>query len=185
MRLRLSTRPSWSELRARLAAELPERLPDAAFTLAGPEDEPCVAWFEGPAEGSVARAIGDVPGWRVESARLGPDPDAARGLTPLRLDRTFSDRSWALAVVRFQASGVRPFDRSTPGAADRLWAILEEDDPAARRWPLVDAITDLLVAEPEPDGAPATTDPADHWAWKLRAVGYDRLWARAWATVQL
>ena len=187
MRLRLTTRPSWPELRARLAEALPTTFPSTAFDLADETAPPAVSWFEGPAEGTVAATVGDVPGWRVESVLLGPDPDAPRALTPLRLVRSFSDRAWALAVVRFQACDVRPFDRARPGAAEKLWAILEEDDPTAARWPLVEAITDLLVAEPEPEGAdgPPATAGADYWAWKLQAVGYDRLWSRAWATADL
>ena len=185
MRLRLTTRPSWPELRARLADALPPAFPSTEFALSDDAATPEVSWHEGPAEGSVAAAVGDVPGWRVESVLLGPDPDAANALTPLRLARSFSDRAWALAVVRFQACDVRPFDRTRPGAAEKLWAILEEDDPTAPRWPLVEAITDLLVADPEPVGPPAGGTEADHWSWKLQAIGYDRLWSRAWATAAL
>lgn len=183
MRFRLSTKPTWEELRSRLVEELDVAFPATAFELAG--DEPVVSWFEGPAEGSVAAAVGDVPGWRVESSLLGPDPDApAGGSRILRFVRSFSDAAWALAVVRFQASGVRPFERARPGALDRLWAILEEDDPATSGYPLTDAIRDLLMAAPDPEGEPPA-DPAEFWAWKLAAIGYDRLWSQAWATVEL
>lgn len=185
MRFRLSTKPTWAELRARLIDDLPATFPATAFDVAGAGDPPLVSWFEGPAEGSVAALVADVPGWTVESSMLGPDPDGPRGVQVLRFARSFSDAVIARAVVRFQAAGVRPFDRSRPGAVDTLWAILEEDDPAAARFPLTDRIAELLVDAPDPAGVDWSDDDAERWAQKLTAIGYDRLWAQAWATVEL
>lgn len=186
MRFRLSTKPTWDELRARLVDEVPAAFPATSFTFAAAADtEPLVSWFEGPAEGSVAAVVGEVPGWKVESTMLGPDPDAPSGLKPLRFERSFSDAALALAVVRYQASGVRPFERSRPGAVDKLWAILEEDDPAVSGYPLTDAIRDLLVGAPDPPDVQWSDDPAERWAQKLAAIGYDRLWNQAYAAVDL
>lgn len=184
MRFRLSTKPTWAELRARILDDLPAAFPATPFEVSPAGDAPSVAWFEGPTEGAVAGVVGDVPGWTVESSMLGPDPDGPRGVQVLRLARSFSDAALALAVVRFRGAGVRPYERSRAGAVDTLWAILEEDDPATSGYPLTDAIRDLLVAAPEPDGDPPP-DRAEYWAWKLGAIGYDRLWSRAWATVEL
>lgn len=184
MRFRLATKPTWPDLRARLLAELPAAFPTTRFTFSAAGDEPLIGWHEGPAEGSVAAVVGEVAGWRVESSMLGPDPDAPPGQSVLRFRRTFSDATLALAVVRYHACSPRPYEPGRPGATERLWAILEEDDPASSGYPLTDAIRDLLVAAPDPDGEPPS-DPAARWAWKLTRVGYDRLWATAWATVEL
>jgi hypothetical protein len=188
MRFRLSTKPTWAELRVRVLDALATAFPATAFDVAAADAPPCLSWRDGPAEGSVAGVVGlvgDVPGWTVESSMLGPDPHGPRGVQVLRLVRSFSDAALALAVVRFHAAGVRPFERSRPGAVDTLWAILEEDDPATSGYPLTDRIRDLLMAAPEPAGMSWSDDPAERWAQKLVAVGYDRLWSQAWSTVEL
>jgi hypothetical protein len=185
MRFRLSTKPTWSELRDRLAQDVPAAFPATLFTFSPADDEPLVTWFEGPAEGSVAAVMGDVPGWACESTMLGPDPDAPSGMRVVRFDRSFSDAALALAVVRYQASGVRPFERARPGAVERLWAILEEDEPSSSGYPITDAIRDLLVGAPEPAGVTWSEDGAERWAQKLAAIGYDALWNQAYASVDL
>jgi hypothetical protein len=185
MRFRLSTKPTWPELRARLVDELPAVFPATTFEISPADATPSVAWRDGPAEGSVAGLVAEVPGWTVESSMLGSDPDGRRGVQVLRFVRSFSDRALALAVVRFHAASVRPFERSRPGAVDTLWAILEEDDPATSGYPLTDRIRDLLMAAPDPARVSWPDDPAERWAQKLTAVGYDRLWTEAYATVEL
>lgn len=184
MRFRLATKPTWPDLRARLLSEVPGAFPATDFAFSGPDDHPVVAWHEGPAEGSVAAVVGEVAGWRVESSMLGPDPDAPSGQSVLRFQRTFSDAALALAVVRYHACSPRPYDPERAGATERLWAILEEDDPSHSGYALTDAIRDLLVTAADPDGEPPV-DPAARWAWKLAGIGYDALWAKAWATVDL
>jgi hypothetical protein len=182
--MRLSTKPTWGQLRARLVDDVAAAFASTPFTLSPPDAPPSVSWTDGPAEGSVARVVGDVPGWRVESSMLGADGGGTRGVQVLRFARSLSDAALALAVVRYHAADVRPFARDRPGAVEKLWAILEEDDPVTSGYPLTDRIRDLLVAAPEPPGD-APRDPAERWAWKLSATGYDRLWSQAWATVEL
>jgi len=67
----------------------------------------------------------------------------------------------------------------------RLWAILEEDDPSSSGYPITDAIAELLVAAPQPDGVPWSDDSAERWSQKLAALGYDALWNQAYAAVDL
>ena len=175
MKLRLSTKPTWPALRARVVEALGD-----GFLVSGGDEAPEIAWCDGPAEGTVAARIGDVPGWHFESTMLGPDPDAPTSLSVLRFHRSFSTRALAQAVIRFQASGVRPFDSARDGAVARLWAILEEDDPAAAAsYPLVAAMTGLLL-----EGYEGPAD-ADALARRLHDVGYDALWSRAWLTATL
>jgi hypothetical protein len=183
MRFRLSTKPTWDELRPRLVDALVAAFPATPFSFG--DTDAVVSWHEGPAEGSVAAVMGDVPGWACESTMLGPDPNAASGVRVVRFERSFSDAALALAVVRYQASGVRPFERARPGAVERLWAILEEDDPSSSGYPITDAIRDLLVAAPDPAGVAWSDDAAERWAQKLAAIGYDALWNRAYASVDL
>ena len=177
MRFRLSTKPTWPALRPRVVEVLAAAFPGTRFDIA--RDEPRAAWCDGPAEGSVVAAVGDVPGWRFESALLGPDPDAPAGLAVLRLERSFSTRALAQAVVRFQGSSVRPYDPDRDGAPARLWAILEEDDPATTEYPLVRAMTDLLL-----DGYDGPADAAA-LSRRLQELGYDALWSKAWLTAAL
>lgn len=189
MTFRLTTKPTWAALRQRLSSELPARFPATGFDLSGPDDEPRVSWYDGPAEGSVAAVAGDAAGWTIESSMLGPDPsDSPRSASRrLLLVRSFSSRALTLAVVRFRASNVRPFDPERPGSAETLWAILEEDDPATCRYTLIQTIVDLLAGADDPTGEPIpahgdTTTIAAAWSAKLERLGYDTLWNRAWST---
>jgi hypothetical protein len=177
--LRPARKPDWPALRATVVAVLGERWPAVAFEVAAADAPPSIAWEDGPAEGSVAGALGEVPGWRCESTTLGPDPDAPRGLTALRLDRRLSTAALAVGVVRFQASHARPYDATRPDAVADLWAILEEDDPADCPYPIPAAMARELLA--------GWDGPADAGALaaRLRELGYDRLWNLAWSTVEL
>ena len=107
----------------------------------------------------------------VETRRGGSeaDPDAPAGHAVLRFDRSFSAGALARAVIRFQGSGVRPFDPARDGAPARLWAILEEDDPAAGSYPLVEAMTAMLL-----DGYDGPADAAS-LSRRLQDLGYDAL----------
>ena len=184
MPFRLSSKPTWPQLRAQVVGALGESFPDLAVAVAGEDEPPALTWHDGPAEGTVAVLVGEVPGWQIESGVLGPDPDApSRPRTAtLVLHRTFSDRALAAGVVRYQASNVRPYDPDRPGARERLWAILEEDDPADSGYPLVDAMATMLL-----DGVDLTgvDDRAALLAARLTELGYDRLWSKAWSTAEL
>ncbi len=160
----LKTKATWPELQSRLRAARP----DVEFVFAEP---PSVAWTDGPAEGSVVAALGDLTGWQVGSTALGAPPDAT-----LRLSRSLSARAVAVAVVRFRASSARPYSSERPEARERLWAIAEEDDPARREYPLVDAMVDVLLGAHEGDVT------ADALSVTLQRVGYDALWNEAWAS---
>jgi hypothetical protein len=185
--LKLSRKPSWPELRERVGSVLAAAHPDVRFALADPDADPSVGWHEGPAETRVAELVGPLPGWSMVSAWLGADPDAGPPSGPvLLLRRTFSERALALAVVRYRASHPRPYSAASDVARRRLWAILDEDDPARSGYPLTDAIADLLLASPDPDCGPEpVADPAERLARRLEAAGYDRLWNRAWASTPL
>ena len=171
----------WPEVRAAIEAATASRFPAAAVTV---DDEPSVRWHDGPAEASVAEAVGELPGWRFAVALAGPDgagaPDGDDRRSPIWLRRTFSDEALAVAVVRFQASGVRPFDSTREGAEARLRDLLDVDDPATSGYPLTDTMAALLLADPP---APDDDSPtrADAWSRRLTELGYDRLWNRAYA----
>jgi hypothetical protein len=98
MRFRLSTKPTWDELRLRLVDGLVAAFPATPFAFG--DADAVVSWHEGPAEGSVAAVMGDVPGWACESAMLGPDPNAASGVRGVRVERSVADAARALAGVR-------------------------------------------------------------------------------------
>ena len=87
-----------------------------------------------------------------------------------------------MAVIRHQASHVRPFTSTDEGAVAGLSALLETDDPGLSGYPVVDAMATLLLEAPEPDGlvVPEDATRADRMAAKLTALGYDALWAVAW-----
>ncbi|MBL8775697.1 MAG: hypothetical protein JNK12_07195 [Acidimicrobiales bacterium] len=171
----------WPEVRAAIEAATSRRFPAADVTV---DDEPSIRWHDGPAEASVAEAVGELPGWRFAVALAGPDgagaPAGDDRRSPIWLRRTFSDEALAVAVVRFQASAVRPFDSTREGAEARLRDLLDVDDPATSGYPLTDTMAALLLADPPaPDDVSPTR--ADAWSRRLTELGYDRLWNRAYA----
>lgn len=171
----------WPEVRATLEAAAGRAFPAAGITV---DDEPSVRWHDGPAEASVAEAVGELPGWRYAVALEGPDGAGAAAeddrRSPIWLRRTFSDEALAVAVVRFQASAVRPFDSTRDGAESRLRDLLDVDDPATSGYPLTDAMAALLLADP-PAADDASPTRADAWSRRLTELGYDRLWNQAYA----
>ncbi len=171
----------WPEVRAAIEAATAARFPAAGVVV---DDEPSVRWHDGPAEASVAEAVGELPGWRFAVALEGP---AAVGVpadddrrSPIWLRRSFSDEALAVAVVRFQASAVRPYDSSREGSEARLRDLLDVDDPARSGYPITDAMAALLLADPPVDDDASPTR-ADAWSHRLTELGYDRLWNQAYA----
>lgn len=174
----------WREVRAAVEAALGRDLPGTAFTV---DDEPSVTWHDGPAEATVAGVVGELPGWRLVVALDATDAAAVAAedrRQPLWLRRTFSDEALAVAVIRYQASSVRPYDSAREGAEAVLRDLLDVDDPARSGYPLTDAMADLLLADPPPadDGSPTR---ADAWSRRLTDLGYDRLWNQAYAASSL
>lgn len=171
----------WPEVRAAIEAATTARFPGAGVVV---DDEPSIGWHDGPAEASVAEAVGELPGWRFAVDLEGGDGDGATGdddrRSPIWLRRTFSDEALAIAVVRFQASAVRPYDSTRDGAESRLRDLLDVDDPAVSGYPLTDAMAALLLADP-PAADDASPTRADAWSRRLTALGYDNLWNQAYA----
>ena len=187
--LRIGTRRPWPEVRPGVEAALAQAFPAADMVV---DDEPALRWHDGPAEASVAGVVGELPGWRLVVALGGPD-DAERAAAdgdrrnPVWLRRTFSDEALAVAVIRYQASTVRPYDSERPGAEAKLRDLLDIDDPSSSGYPLTDAMAALLLAQP-PDGPDAGDDHpsrADAWSRRLTDLGYDRLWNQAYAEATL
>ena len=182
------TRPTRVEpgvLRERLVTALASALPGAQVDVeVGAGDEVVLRWLDGPAAAAVADVVGDVVNWEVRSVGA---PATKPGAPAVLLARRFSPLALAVAVVRFQASNVRPYDSTSPTAVERLTALLEEDDPARSGYPVPDAMAALLLAAPDPEdldervGPDAT--PADRLAAKLGSLGWDRLWHEAWSGV--
>ena len=178
------TRVAPSELAERLGAALAERFAGTGFDVGHGADDVRLRWEDGPAAGTVADVVGTVVNWEVRTPSA---PPSKPGVPTVVLDRRFSPRALAVAVVRYQASNVRPYRSSSEQAVAGLVELLEVDDPATSGYPVPDAMADLLLAEPEPDDLHERTgpdaSPADRLAAKLTAVGYDRLWSAAWSAV--
>lgn len=163
----------------RLGSALGAAFPSAGLEVRLDGGIPVVAWHDGPAGERVAGVIGSVVNWEVRTRR----PAAARAGGPaVLLDRSFSAAALAVAVIRHQASHVRPYASTDEGAVASLSALLEVDDPALSGYPVVDAMATLLLEAPEPGGMtlPDDATPADRMAAKLTALGYDTLWGIAW-----
>lgn len=175
-----------AELRLRLEAAFADALPGAGIEVVeGVGDEVVLSWADGPAAATVADVVGTVVNWEVRTEAA---PPSKAGVPSVVLARSFSSRALAVAVVRYQASNVRPYVSTSERAVAGLATLLEVDEPARCGYPVPDAMADLLLAAPDPDGldalAGAEASPADRLAAKLTALGYDRLWAKAWGEVR-
>lgn len=173
------------ELGTRLTAALAEAVPGAVIdAVVGTGNEVVLRWHDGPAAATVADVVAGVVNWEVRTEGA---PAAKEGAPAVVLSRALSDRAVAVAVVRFRASNVRPYDSTSPKAAAGLTALLEVDDPARSGYPVPDAMADLLLAAPEPADLDERCGPdpsrADRLAAKLEALGYDRLWHTAWSGI--
>lgn len=140
-----------------------------------------LAWEDGPSASTVAGRVADVVNWEVRGRAQPPERPGPAVLVA----RTFTPAALAVAVVRFQGSSVRPYDSCDPAAVAKLSGLLDIDEPARCGYPVVDAMAALLLEAPGPPGlvVPDDASPADRLSAKLRALGYDSLWNRAWATV--
>ena len=180
-----ATRIAPDDLRDRLVTVLTEALPEAGVVgHVGTGPQVVLSWRDGPAAATVADLVAGVVNWEVRIAASAPPADGAPAVI---LARAFSDRALAVAVVRYQASNVRPYDSTRERAVAGLRALLEIDHPDRSGYPVPDAMADLLLAAPDPpdleERAGPDPSPADRLAAKLAAVGYDRLWHRAWSGV--
>lgn len=179
------TRITVEELQVRLTAALTQAVPQARVACdAGGADEVVLRWTDGPAAGTVADVVATVVNWEVRTVGA---PAARAGAPAVLLDRSFSPDAVAVAVIRYQASNVRPYDSTSERAAAGLTALLEVDEPARSGYPVPDAMAALLLAAPDPDDLDERAGPdasgADRLAAKLVALGYDRLWHEAWSRV--
>lgn len=179
------TRIEPAALRERLLGTLATALPDAAIEVElAPESSVVLRWLDGPAAATVAEIVAGEVNWEVRTAAALP---AKPGAPAVLLARRFSPLALAVAVVRHQASNVRPYDSTSPASLEKLTALLEVDDPARSGYPVPDVMAALLLAAPDPPGLDeqlaADASPADRLARKLGALGYDRLWHEAWSAV--
>lgn len=178
------TRIAPDVLVGRLAAALADQLPPAAITVQTAGTDVVLTWEDGPAVATVVSVVGAVANWEVRTPAA---PPTRRGAPGIVVDRRFSERALAVAVVRYQGSNVRPYHSGDDRAVLALVELLEVDDPARSGYPVPDAMAELLLTAPDhPDlGARAGphASPADRLAAKLTWLGYDRLWETAWSAV--
>ena len=165
------------DLVRRLAAALGERWPGATFDVRLDAGTPVVAWHDGPAPSSVTDVVGGLVNWEVRGVAV---PPQRPGAPAVLLDRTLSDAALAVAVVRFAGSNPRPYDSANPKAVETLGRLLDEDDPAASGYPVVDRMAELLLERGDREAAGAGASRADRLARALSALGYDALWTVAW-----
>jgi hypothetical protein len=141
-----------------------------------------VSWTDGPAGETYADAVGDLPGWTWMAGDPGGDVTVAGPVLFVRRD--LSELATAIAVVRFYGSQGRHWSSSEGARGRDAWrALTEIDDPARSGYPIPDTIAALLLAEPAPPGLPTGPTRGDALAAKLAAIGYEKLWAVAFAAV--
>jgi hypothetical protein len=163
----VGVKPSWDTYRQRILDAVGD-VPEGELVRAD-EQQPILRWRDGPGESTVADVVGEVTGWGWSLWQ--PEPV----------------ESLAVAIVRYRASHVVPYDSERDQSRADLRQILDTDRPQVSGYPLTDAMTARLLAEPDPDHpslAEATTG-ADRLSRKLEALGYERLWNEAYATVQI
>lgn len=186
--MRITRRKTWPQLREVVSDDLRRALQGDALAVAGPDADACVTWADGPSFSTVAAAVGNPPGWMLAfwpEFLPPPEPPQGHAATLLRLRRSFSDAALAVAVVRFAASNVRPFDAANPAHHAPMTAILDVDDPARCDYPLIARVAELLLDAAGPATASGEGNPADRLARALEAAGYEALWNEAWAEVDL
>jgi hypothetical protein len=177
----VGVKPSWDTYRQRILDAVGD-VPEGELVRAD-EQQPILRWRDGPGESTVADVVGEVTGWGWSLWQPEPDEEGSQ----VWLDRAFSVESLAVAIVRYRASHVVPYDSERDQSRADLRQILDTDRPQVSGYPLTDAMTARLLAEPDPDHpslAEATTG-ADRLSRKLEALGYERLWNEAYATVQI
>lgn len=170
-----SSTPPWDAVRDRLQQV-------GGLAVSGPDEPPVAAWTDGPGPETVAAAIGPPAGWTLVAGPPGGDVAAAGPV--LHLDRTLSDPAVAVCLVRFYASRGRHWHSDDSPAHQEVWRTLTgADDPQRCPYPIPAAIAGLLLEAPDPPGLPGGPTRADVLSAKLAAVGYERLWAVAFARV--
>ncbi|GAC1594810.1 MAG: hypothetical protein NVS3B21_17200 [Acidimicrobiales bacterium] len=177
--------PSWAEVREALQ-DAAMRYPDATFEIAGPDAVPAVSWTDGPAGETFVDAVGDLPGWTLRAG----DPGGAVSVPGpvLYVRRDLSDAALAVAVIRFYGAQGRHWSSSEGTTGREAWrAVTQIDDPARSGYPIPDTMAALLLDAPAPEGiafpSGDTASRADAMAAKLAGVGYEKLWAVAFAAV--
>lgn len=186
--MRITRKRPWSELRAAVLADLARALPADDFEASGDEEPACVSWTDGPSFSTVSAAIGSPPGWTVASwpdFLPPPEPAPGRPSPLLLLRRRFGDDALAVAVVRFAASNVRPFDSTNAAHHAPMTAIVDVDDPANCGYPLVARVARMLLDESGPRLPGSDVNPADRLSHALSEAGYETLWNRAWLDAAL
>jgi len=179
--LRSAPVPTWDDVRPGLV-ELRRKLSAPDWAVSGATEVPSVRWTDGPGPSTVTAALGDLPGWTLVEGPAASD--LSTGGPVLHLDRTLSDAALAVCLVRFYASRGRHW-HSTEGPAHRdAWrALTAADDPARSGYPIPDTVARLMLTEPDPPDLPAGPTRADELSAKLASIGYERLWAVAFAAV--
>lgn len=173
--------PEWVDVRTRLVAAA-ERYPAVTFSIAGPDDEPAVSWTDGPAGETFVDAVGDLPGWTLVAGD--PGGDVAVDGPVLFVRRDLSDEAIAVAVVRFYAAQGRHWSAAEGPAGRDAWrALTAVDEPARSGYPIPDLVARLLLDTPDPDGMSGGGTRAEVLAAKLAAIGYEKLWAVAFAAI--
>lgn len=179
--------PTWPQVRE-LLIEAASGYPSTRFSVATDDEVAAISWTDGPAGETYADAIGDLPGWTLVAGDPGGDVDT--GGPVLFVRRDLGELATAVAVVRFYGAQGRHWSSTSERAADReVWRSLTAvDDPEISGYPIPDIMAALLIEAPDPD--PPTTNTgiggstrADALAAKLAAVGYEKLWAIAFAAV--
>lgn len=188
-----SRKPSWPDVRGRVAVALERARPGLAVRF-GEEGPHWVAWHEGPSITTVAALVGELTGWQWAAVAPTAEPaeppvGPAGQAQTLWVRRSLSERAIASSLVRFYGARGRYF-RTTDAARYReaFAAICDVDDPSRSGYPIVDAVVDLLLGagatHSAGHGGGAPGDPIDELSARLERLGYDNLWARAYAQVR-
>lgn len=165
-----------------LVVDATGRFPGVEFAIAALDETPAVSWTDGPAGETFVDVVGELPGWTLVAGDPGGDV-AAAGPT-LFVRRDLSERAAAVAVVRFYGAHGRHWSAAEgPSGRDAWRALVNIDDPATCGFPIPDMIAGLLLDAPDPGGLPVDGPTEELLAAKLAAVGYEKLWAVAFAAV--
>lgn len=138
-----------------------------------------LGWTDGPRPDAFWTAAREPQGWELQVKSPFGEFETKPNSRAIKVNRTYSPDFLAQAAVRFYAVRRSAPDLAKVDDRQRLVDLLNStDDSSSRRFSIVQAISNELVALTSSDGLDARRYLESVSACLLN-LGYDKLWAKA------